>query len=154
MKCETCESNVDELKVKVWKRKTVCPSCFQVLTQEPPAVAELSPAKTDVIENTGPKSNEGRRQIGCDICGRVPAISICFTAAVGRVLFSITEEYGNGFFCKECGLKLYHRAMKRHLANTWFSPTSLIFGSTVVTASNLVKKQSLEQLADPHYPAD
>ena len=64
-------------------------------------------------------------------------------------VFYRKEETYDGWFCKQCGLALYEHVMKRHLANTCRSPTSLIFGATIGTGVNLLAKNKLMSLAEP-----
>jgi hypothetical protein len=84
----------------------------------------------------------------CWCCGRGPTKWVNFVAAIGRVVFVVEERY-EGWFCRDCGLALFDKVMKRHIANTWWSPTSLLFGSTLGTGANLVERSKILKLAPP-----
>lgn len=88
------------------------------------------------------------REPRCHSCGRLPATHVHFVAAVGRLLVCFEEDYYD-ILCKECGVALYNRVMKRHLLNTWWSPRALLFGSTIGTTRNLLERNKLLQLAAP-----
>lgn len=83
----------------------------------------------------------------CRNCGSRPAIGVSFVAGIGRVVVCIEETY-EGVYCRECGLALYDRVMKRHLLNTWWSPRAILFGSTLGTARNLLERNKLLALPE------
>ena len=58
MKCETCESDIEDLQVKVWKGKTVCPDCFVVLNDSPQDLPVTKPAA--VIAPSAPAQSPNR----------------------------------------------------------------------------------------------
>jgi len=58
MKCETCESDIEDLQVKVWKGKTVCPACFLVLNESPQDLPVTKPAA--VIAPSAPAQSPNR----------------------------------------------------------------------------------------------
>ena len=84
----------------------------------------------------------------CQICGRSPAVDVKFIACIGMVIARRDETYA-GRWCKECGLQVYNRVMKRHLVGTWFSPIGIVFGSTIGSGINLYNKNKLLNLPDP-----
>lgn len=84
----------------------------------------------------------------CDNCGRSPAVDVCFVAAIGRLIYH-KEEFYSGMWCKVCGIVVYNQVMKRHIKNTWLSPTAFVFGTTIGTAKNLLERRKLEALHDP-----
>lgn len=132
LKCEICKKLVDESEIRRWTQRhprrvfQVCPRCH----------ANLEP---DAPENANTP---------CYQCGRKPAAYIKLVAGIGRLLYRKEETY-DGWFCKKCGLSLYDHVMKRHLANTWWSPTSLLFGATIGTGVNLLAKHKLTSLGEP-----
>lgn len=81
----------------------------------------------------------------CQVCSGSSAIDISIVAGIGRPIYHVEENY-RGPFCRSFGLELYEKVLSRHLKNTWFSPSALLFGSTIGANRNLRQKSRLESL--------
>ncbi len=127
MRCPRCSGVFSDSELIKWNGDAVCPQC--------------EPFK-------GRKCDE---RFLCWGCGRIPTEYVSFVAAVGRVIYSVEERY-EGWFCRECGLALYDRVMKRHMANTWWSARTLLFGTTVGTAANVIGRNKVLALEPPQKP--
>ncbi len=127
MQCPRCHGVFPDEAVITWNEDAICPRCEPF------------------------KGRTFGAEFLCWGCGRIPTHYVEFVAAVGRIIYSVEERY-EGWYCKECGLALYAGVMKRHMANTWWSARTLLFGTTVGTGRNLAERNKLLALEPPRKP--
>jgi hypothetical protein len=114
MHCQKCGGHFHDSEVKTWNGTPICPRC--------------EPYKGQM---------RGHHFV-CWCCGRGPTEHVSFVAAIGRVVDAVEERY-EGWFCRDCGLALFDKVMKRHVANTSSAYRTLGMGANMVERNKLLK---------------